>query len=185
MTARKTADSPARPFYDSFDGMKIVSVALIALISIGACGSMHLQSPIAAPPPAPVTTAPVEAPPQTFVATTSDTRVARVIDVREGLTKAAAFKAASDFLTQKYSIDVSDPKAGFLMTPWINAMRNGVPDLRYRTRLVIRFLGDEGKQVAVRSEANWQKGEEWDIGFDTQMLEDAVIELRTRIGKKA
>jgi hypothetical protein len=165
--------------------MKIVSVALIVLISTGACGSMHLQSPIAAPPPAPAAAAPVEAPPQTFVATTSDTRVARVIDVREGLTKAAAFKAASEFLTQKYSIDVSDPKAGFLMTPWINAMRNGVPDLRYRTRLVIRFLGDDGKQVAVRSEANWQKGEEWDIGFDTQMLEDAVIELRTRIGKKA
>lgn len=164
--------------------MKIVSAALLALVSTAACGGMHLQSPIGATPTPAPPAAPVAAPPQTFVPTTSDTRVARVIDVRDGMSKAVAFRAVTDYLTQKYSIDVSDPKTGFVMTPWINATRNGAPDLRYRTRLVIRFLGDDGKQVSVRSEANWQKGDEWDIGYDTQMLEDAVVELRTRIGKK-
>ena len=170
--------------------MRIPSVLLATIAATAACG--RLQSPAAtvpAPAPAPVTTAPPAAPaaPSTFIATTSDARVSRVIDVREGLTKAASFKAISDFLTQKYSIDVSDPKAGFLMTPWINATKNGVPDLSYRSRIVIRFLGDDGKQVSVRCEANWQKNsasDEWDFGYDTQMLEDAVIEVRTRIGKK-
>jgi hypothetical protein len=173
--------------------MRIPSVLLVTLV-VTACG--RLQSPIGAAPapaPAPTTTTtpaptpPAPAAPTTFVATTSDSRVSRVIDVRDGLAKAAAFKSVSDFLTQKYSIDVSDPKAGFLMTPWINATKNGVPDVRYRTRIVIRFLGDDGKQVAVRCEANWQKSsaDEWDFGYDTQMLEDAVVEVRTRVGKKA
>jgi hypothetical protein len=108
----------------------------------------------------------------------------RVIDVRDGMTKAQAFRAASDYLTQKYAVDVSDPRAGFLMTPWQNSLvRGGSPDLRYRTRVIIR-VSDDGKQASIRSEANWQKGDEWDIGYDSQILEDGVVELRTRIGKK-
>jgi len=71
------------------------------------------------------------------------------------------------------------------MTPWISATQNGVPDLRYRSRVVVRFLGDDGKQVSVRCEANWQRGEEWDIGYDSQVLDDVVTEVRTRVGKKA
>jgi hypothetical protein len=69
------------------------------------------------------------------------------------------------------------------MTPWQNSVvRGGGPDLRYRTRLIIR-VSDDGKQASVRSEANWQRGEDWDVGYDTRMLEDALVELRTRIGK--
>lgn len=108
----------------------------------------------------------------------------RVIDVRDGVSRTQAFRAATDYLTQKFSIDVSDSRAGFLMTPWQNGLvRSGAPDLRYRTRLIIR-LSEDGKQASVRSEANWQKSDEWDVGYDSQMLEDAVVELRTRIGKK-
>lgn len=151
--------------------------ALGSLLLTAACG-VSLRSPISTAPQ-------VAGPPATFVVTTSDTRMTRVIDLREGTTKAAAFRAASDFLAQKYSVDVSDPRAGFLMTPWQNSLvRDGAPDLRYRTRVIVR-IGDDGKQASVRSEANWQVGEEWQVGLDTRMLEDAVVELRTRIGKRA
>lgn len=147
------------------------------LVSASACG-VHLRSPIA-------TGVAPSGPPQTFVPTTSDARMTRVLDVRDGISRAAAFRAASDYLNQKYSIDVSDPRAGFLMTPWINSARGGAPDLRYRTRLIVRFLGDDGRQFSVRSEANWQRGDEWDVGYDSQMLDDAVVELRGRIGKRS
>jgi hypothetical protein len=138
---------------------------------------MQLRSPIA-----PI---PVVVPPATFVQTTSDVKSTRVIDVREGLTKPVAFKAAADLLTQNYSVDVSDPRAGFLMTPWqAGTTREGAPDLRYRIRIVIRFLGDDWKQVAVRAEANWQRLDEWDIGYDSKLLEDVSSELRVRVGRK-
>ena len=148
---------------------------LPVLMVVAGCSGARNASLTPAPLP--------ENPPASFIFTTSDARMTRVIDVREGLTKAQVFKAASDYLTDKYSVDVSDEHAGFLMTPWQNAIvRAGAPDLRYRTRLVIR-VSDDGRQTSVRSEANWQRGEDWDVGYDTRMLEDAVVELRTRVGK--
>ena len=101
------------------------------------------------------------------------------------MTKAAAFRAATDLLTQRFSVDVSDQRAGFLMTPWQATLtRAGVPDVRYRVRIIIRFIGDDWKQVAVRAEANWQRGDEWDVGYDSKALDDVANDLRTRIGKR-
>lgn len=107
----------------------------------------------------------------------------RLIDV--GLPKAAAFRAASEYLSEKFSIDVSDAHAGFLMTPWQAAVRSGATDPHYRTRLVVRFIGDDWKQVSARAEAEWQRGDEWDVGYDTKLLEDAAVDLRSRLGKKS
>jgi hypothetical protein len=150
-------------------------MALLAVATLGAC--TRLRSPIA----------PVVGPPPTFVPTTSDVRGTRLIEVRDGTAKAAAFRAATDILAKRYSVDVSDEHAGFLMTPWqASFMRDGAPDLRYRTRVMIRFLGDEWKQVSVRAQANWQRvgvNDEWDIGYDTQVLDDVSNELTARIGK--
>ena len=70
------------------------------------------------------------------------------------------------------------------MTPWQSStMRDGVPDVRYRTRVVVRFLGEEWKQFSVKIEANWKHDDEWDIGFDSKLLEDVSMELQKRIGK--
>jgi hypothetical protein len=150
--------------------------ALLAVASVDACRGVQLRSPIA----------PTNGgPPSTFVQTTSDTRSTRVIGVRDGLSRTAAFRAASDLLGQKFSIDVSDAHAGFLMSSWqATSLREGAPDLRYRTRIIIRFVGDDGKQVSVRADANWQRGDEWDIGYDDKLLDDVSNELAARIGKK-
>jgi hypothetical protein len=148
--------------------------AAVMMLPWVACAHVQLRSPIAT----------VAGPPPGFVKTTSDARMTRVIDVRDSVSKTAAFSAASEMLSQHYSIDVDDQHAGFLMTPWQASLtRDGAPDLRYRTRVIIRFLGDEWKQVSVRAEANWQKGDEWEIGFDAKMLDDVTAELRTKIGK--
>lgn len=171
-----------------------VGVALVTLVVTTACSRMPFRS---APPPAPTPTtvpsvvAPAPAPaqpppaPATFVQTTSDVRATRVIDVRDGMVKANAFRAATDLLSQRFTIDVSDQRAGFLMTPWqAGSTPQGAPDLRYRTRVIIRFLGEEWKQVSVRADANWQKGDEWDIGFDQKLLDEVETELKARIGKR-
>jgi hypothetical protein len=149
---------------------------LMVLMTLSAC--TRLRSPIA----------PVVGPPPTFIASTSDVRGTRLIDLRDGTTKAAAFRAAIDILAKRYSVDVSDEHAGFLMTPWqASFTRDGAPDLRYRTRVMIRFLGDDWKQVSVRAQANWQRAganDEWDIGYDTQVLDDVSTDLAVRIGKR-
>ena len=162
-------------------------VLVLTAVTLGACSKPQTgAAPITAPTPVTAKPTPPPPPPPTFVKTTSETRTTRLIDVRDGMTKAQLFRTVSDWLTQKYSVDVSDQHAGFLMTPWqASYLRDGLPDLHYRTRVIIRFVGDDWKQVSARAEANWQQGDEWDIGYDQQLLEDVVVELRTRLGKRS
>jgi hypothetical protein len=147
-----------------------------AAFALTGCSGLRLRSPIA----------PVAAPPPTFVPTTSDVRSTRVIDVRDSSVKAVMFREATDLLKKLYSVDVSDENAGFIMTPWqAGTTPDGAPDVRYRTRVIIRFLGEQWKQVSVRAEANWQRvPDEWDLGFDARVLDTIVNELRSRIGKR-
>jgi hypothetical protein len=156
------------------NGRRCATGAILFSVWLGGCSRIQIRSPIA----------PADGPPATWVRSTADGRTRRILEVREGLAKADAFKAVSDYLSESYSVDVSDAKAGFLMTPWqASLLRQGVPDLRYRTRVIIRFLGDEWKQISVKSEANWQRGDEWEIGFDTKLLDTVTAEVRSRIGK--
>ena len=38
--------------------------------------------------------------------------------------------------------------------------------------------------MAVRAEANWQRGDEWDVGFDVALLDQVTADLRAKLGKK-
>jgi CO/xanthine dehydrogenase Mo-binding subunit len=125
--------------------------------------------------------------PASFVRSTSDARSTRLIDLRDGLTKPLAWRTALEVLGAEHTVDVRDETAGFAMTPWeATVVRDGVPDLRYRTRVTVRFVGDEWKQLQVRAEANWRsRGDEWDVGFDEALLEKLTSDLQSRLGKRA
>jgi hypothetical protein len=124
-------------------------------------------------------------PPGSFVHSTVELRATRMIEVRPDLPRAQALKLASDALAERYVVEVTDPRAGFLMTAWqASMMRDGVPDLRYRTRLIAKFVGDDWHALQLRSEANWARGEEWDIGYDVAQLDTVASELRNRLSRK-
>ena len=151
--------------------MALSRSALAVLLLAAGCGGLQVRSPVA-----------TTGAPSSFVRTTSDARSTRILVVRSGLTKNAAFRAVSDYLAGRFTVDVSDQRAGFLMTPWRNSsVRDGAPDIRYRTRVVVRFLGDDWQQMSVRVEANWQRGDEWDVGVDAALLDDVAAALRERV----
>src|SRR3954463_11271413 len=78
-----------------------------------------------------------ESPPPSFVNSTAELRATRLLEVRDGLSHADAMKLVADALGRRYIVEVADPNAGFTMTAWRASMtRGGVPDLRYRTRLI-------------------------------------------------
>ena len=127
----------------------------------------------------------VSAAPATFVRSNSETQVTRIIDVREGLSHALAMRLLTEALNQRYTVEVTDARSGFAMTSWQASMqRDGVPDLRYRTRVTGKFLGDDWRRLQVRDEANWQRGDEWDVGYDAAQIDSVAGDLRAKLGKK-
>ncbi len=126
-----------------------------------------------------------EAAPASFVRSTADARMTRVVEVRDGLSHSQAMRTVADALSQHYVVEVQDQRAGFSMTSWqASLLRDGVPDLRYRTRLTAKFLGDDWRRLQVRSEANWAHGEEWEVGFDAAQLDSVTADLRARLAKR-
>jgi hypothetical protein len=124
-------------------------------------------------------------PPASFVRTTADARTTRVIPVGGGQTKAQLWRTLGDALAAGHTVDVRDQQAGFMMTAWETSVaREGVPDLRYRTRIVTRFIGDDWRELQLRVEANWRSGEEWDVGVDQALLDTLATELTTKLGRK-
>lgn len=125
------------------------------------------------------------APPATFMQSTAEARNTRVIDVRDGFSKATAMRTLVDALGQHYTVEITDPKAGFAMTAWnASLVRDGVPDLRYRTRFVAQFMGDDWRKLQLRHEANWSRGSEWDVGYDAAQLDSVGAEVRAKLGKR-
>jgi hypothetical protein len=161
---------------------------LLLACSLVAC-SKASQSPAPGASPSPSVTSNStntgNSAPSSFVRTTAEQPAMRAIDVREGLTHAQAVRALTDALSQRYVVDVVDPRAGFAMTTWqASGVRDGVPDLRYRTRITARFLGDDWRSLQVHSEARWAKGQEADIGYDSAQLDSVAADLRAKLGKK-
>jgi hypothetical protein len=122
--------------------------------------------------------------PASFVRSNADALVTRIIDVREGLSHSQAMRALTDVLNSRYTVEVSDSRAGFAMTAWqASLQRDGVPDLRYRTRVTGKFIGDDWRRLQLRDEANWQRGQEWDVGYDAAQLDSVTTDLRAKLGK--
>lgn len=120
--------------------------------------------------------------PSSFVALGLESGTAYTIQVRDGLSRAAAWRALTDYLGQRHTVAVRDQNAGFAMTAWeASFTRDGVPDLRYRTRVVATYLGD-WRQLHVRAEANWKDGDDWRVGVDRDLLARTVGELQSRVG---
>jgi glucose/arabinose dehydrogenase len=156
----------------------LLACALTACVTSGSQHPSSSSTTSASP-------APSSGAPASFVRTTAETPAIRNIDVRDGLTHPQAMRTLTDALSQRHVVDVVDPRAGFVMTTWqATVSRDGVPDLRYRTRFTARFV-DDWRSLQIRSEARWARGDEADIGYDSAQLDSLAADLRVKLGKKA
>ena len=156
---------------------------LLLACALAACASAG--KPAASPEAQGSTTTPGSGlAPASFVRTTADAPATRTIEVRDGLSRQVAMRNLSEVLSQRYVVDVVDPRAGFTMTTWqASLMRDGVPDPRYRTRFVARFVND-WRSLQLRSEARFARTEEPDVGYDSAQLDSLANDLRTKLGRK-
>jgi hypothetical protein len=156
---------------------------LLLACGLIACATSRNQGPSASETHAPAPVASSGAP-ASFVRTTAETPAMRNVEVRDGLTHQQAMRTLVDALSERYVVDVVDPRAGFAMTTWQATLsREGVPDLRYRTRFTARFV-DDWRSLQLHSEARWARGDEADVGYDSAQLDSLASNLRGKIGKK-
>jgi glucose/arabinose dehydrogenase len=161
----------------------LLACALLGCALLG-CQTTHTPKPVTSPTAGATPAGPTATAPSSFVRTTAEAPAIRNVEVRDGLTHQQAMRTLVDALSERYVVDVVDPRAGFAMTTWqANLMREGVPDLRYRTRVVARFV-DEWRSLQIRSEARWARGEEADIGYDVAQLDSIAAVMRGKLGKK-
>src|SRR5437764_2796034 len=161
-------------------GMRLPPLLLACALT--ACATSGSKGTSTSPAPVPAQSS--GAPP-TFVRSTAEAPAMRNVEVRDGLTHQQAMRTLVDALSQRYVVDVVDPRAGFAMTTWQASLsRDGVPDLRYRTRFVARFV-DDWRALQVHSEARWARGDEADVGYDSAQLDSLATDLRGKLGKKS
>jgi len=128
---------------------------------------------------------PVGGTPASFERLGNEAQLSRTIQVRAGMSRAVAWRTLTEYLSQRHTIAVQDQNGGFAMTAWeASAMREGVPDLRYRTRIIAHFIGEDWPQLYVRVDAGWKEGDQWQVGIDRQLLDRVAAELQTVLGPR-
>jgi len=138
---------------------------VVAMIGISACS--HL------PPPA------------TFIVTYDEPGTWKTIEVRDGLTKENLWRKVVDGLTQKFDLEMLDKEAGYIRTTWkyTYVVDSRLVD-RYRSRIIVKFLGEGWGRVQIKCEAHWMERDSgWVMGYDMRLLEDAFGDIQGRIGR--
>lgn len=135
-------------------------------------------------------------PPKTFIKTFDEPGVWRTIEIREDLAKEETWRLVVDTLTQRHDLEVLEKESGYIRTSWkytyITPM--GQISEHYRSRIVVKFLGEDWKTAQVKCETNWmEKGQGgciggisrggWVMGYDTRILEDIYGDLQGKIGR--
>jgi len=86
-----------------------------------------------------------------------------------------------DVLSEKYDLEVLDKTSGYIRTSWKYLLHND-EDKKYRSRVIIKMLGNVWHTVKLKTEAQWLDDEVWITGYDTAVLEEIYKDIQGRIG---
>ncbi len=124
-------------------------------------------------------------PPKTFIKTFDEPGIWKAVELREGLGKDEVWRLVVDTLSQRYDLEVLQKESGYIRTSWQYTIvtPRGRISPEYRSRIVIKFLGDDWKTAQVKCESNWYEEGGWVMGYDTRILEDVYGDLQGKIGR--
>jgi hypothetical protein len=151
------------------------------LVAIGCASAPRTGGGASAPSAAAGSGASDSKAPPSFVKTNDTTKMVALLDLRTDLPKDTLWRVVTAALDRRYKLQVQDRTAGVAQTTWQSPKdSDGIPDLRYRMRVSVRFIGTDWRRLEVRCEANWKTQE---TGFDRVLLAEAIADLKTRVGR--
>jgi len=128
--------------------------------------------------------------PETFIRTYNEPGIWKSIEVREGISRDELWRTVVDAISQKLDLEVIEKESGYLRTSWkftyIKAgFRGGGVSDRYRSRIILKFTGENWKILRVKCESHWLDSgrSSWIVGYDSLLLEDVFGDLQGRLGR--
>jgi len=129
-------------------------------------------------------------PPATFIQTFDEPGMWKSVEIKDGMEKEVTWRTIVDALTHHYDLEVIDKDSGYLRTSWkYTYIQEGIVNQNYRSRIVLKFVGDDWKVLQVKCESNWLSsgglGEPsgWILGYDSKLLEDVYGDIQGRVGR--
>jgi hypothetical protein len=89
-----------------------------------------------------------------------------------------------DILSEKYDLEVLDRTSGYIRTSWKYLLDRDDSDKKYRSRVIIKMLGNIWHTAKLKTEAQWfdDGNDSWITGYDSVILEEIYKDVQGRIG---
>ncbi len=105
------------------------------------------------------------------------------IEIREGLDPDQVWNNTIDLLARRFELEMINKDSKYARTGWIyNWNIKGSYMTNYRVRATIKFSAD-GRNVDVKSEAQYGREGAWRSGFDDRLLSTLKADLSGVIGR--
>jgi len=105
------------------------------------------------------------------------------IEIRENMSLESAWSQVVDVLAKKFELEMISKEGTYVRTSWIYTWWIvGERTENYRVRAIVKFSGD-GKNVDIKTEANYLDGDQWIVGFDDRLLETVKTDIMGVVGR--
>ena len=107
------------------------------------------------------------------------------IDLREDVDTDQAWTEVIDILAKRFELEVISKDGKYIRTTWLYTWwKKGEVTDKYRVRAVVKF-SPSGKTVDIKTEAQFLKGNQWIVGYDTRMLSTIKTDIGGILGRTA
>lgn len=128
--------------------------------------------------------------PENFIRTFDESGTWKSIEVKKDITRDEKWRIVVDTLSQEFDLEIIAKDSGYLRTSWKytyveSDMRGKFVSDRYRSRIIIKFEGEDWKILRVKCESHWldKRRRSWIAGFDTLILEEVYGDLQGRLAR--
>jgi len=106
------------------------------------------------------------------------------VQIADRISYNLAFDEVITILTKKFELEMISKEAGYLKTKWVTTWTGKwgeKPQKSYRVRITVR-MSEERKRIDIHAEAEKRKGNWWETGHDTRLLEEIRKDISGVVG---
>jgi len=105
------------------------------------------------------------------------------IEIRPDMSEDEAWKQVVDILAKRFELEMISKEGKYIRTSWMHTWwKLGELTENYRVRTVVKF-SPNGKQVSIKTEAQYLEKHGWVTGTDTRLLKTVKMDIMGVVGR--